>query len=359
MSDKPFVIITTELPPAMCGIGTYSWLLRMEMPNESSRVEFLVNKNVPGATTSALNDRVTSFNGDARQFARALDSIGAANVLLHYAGRAYARLGAPLWLARVLAQWKRRFPGSRIMVVVHELPASFPLTSRHFWLGKLSERVAARLARLADIVITNSAHHAERLRKISRRTDVHVLPSPSNIEVVPASAEPRTRTEFALVGLPFGRLQTLRLFGAHISQWRAAGALTKLHLIGPAEGEFARQGDELLDSSFVVRHGELSSHKVATLLRRAGFALTNASEETWSKSSAFMACAANECPIVVAAPRSGAGPFSFTIGADEVATISDAELTRRTQALADWYRKNAAWPIIAKRMGALWPNESS
>ncbi len=246
MNARPLVIITTELPPAMCGIGNYSWLLRTHTPNESSRVEFLVNRNVPNATATALHDHVTTFNGDSAQLAHALNSIGAADLLLHYAGRAYARFGSPMWLPRVLANWKQKFPASRIMAVMHELPAQFPMTSRHFWLNKMSERVATRVARIADIVVTNSAHQVAQVQKISGRRDVHFLPNPSNIEAAPAN-KVRMPTEFVLFGLPFGRLQALRLFAAHIRQWHAAGTLTKLHLIGPTEREFAKQGDELLD----------------------------------------------------------------------------------------------------------------
>ena len=121
------------------------------------------------------------------------------------------------------------------MAVMHELPAQFPMTSRHFWLNKMSERVAARVARIADIVVTNSAHQVAQLQRISGRRDVHLLPNPSNIEAAPANSEVRTPTEFVLFGLPFGRLQALRLFAAHIRQWHAAGMLTKLHLIGPTE----------------------------------------------------------------------------------------------------------------------------
>ena len=42
MSDRPLVVITTRLPPATCGIGSYSALLREHWPHISSPVEFLV-----------------------------------------------------------------------------------------------------------------------------------------------------------------------------------------------------------------------------------------------------------------------------------------------------------------------------
>ncbi|MDQ6940562.1 MAG: hypothetical protein M3119_10455 [Verrucomicrobiota bacterium] len=352
MTDRPLVIITTELPPAMCGIGTYSWLLRTYLPNEFSRVEFLVNKKTPDAEITPRGDRVTAFDGSPKKLAAALAQAGAANVLLHYAGRAYQRFGAPAWMPRVFVDWKRKFPDSRLIVVVHELPAKFPIASRHFWLGKISERVVARLAHSADVLVTNSAHHVKRLRAITGREDVRFLANASNIESAVAPGTPRVRTEFVVFGLPFGRWQTLELFQGRIRQWSAAGLLTKLHLIGPTDGVFAAKAAELIDDAIVVRHGEISSDKIGSLLRRVGFALTNASEETWSKSTTFMACVANECPIVVASSRSGSGPFSNTVGTDEVATISETELAHRTKALADWYRAEADWPIVASRLTA-------
>ena len=358
MMKRPLAIITTELPPAMCGIGTYSWLLRTYSPNESSPVEFLVNRNIPGVSTTPHGDRVTAFDGDGQKLATALDRIGEANVLLHYAGRAYHRFGFPSWMPRVIGQWKKKFPRGRLLMIVHELPASFPMTSRHFWLGKMSERVVARLARQADVLITNSAHHVKRLRAISGRDDVHFLPTPSNIEIIAGSEIRRHRTEFAIFGLPFGRWQTLELFQTYIRQWSSTGLLTKLHLIGPTDDLFSAQGNQLVASAPVERHGQISSDKISALLGQVGFALTNASEETWSKSTTFMAFAASACPIVVATPRSGGGAFANTVGADEVPTISEEELDRRTRALLQWYRAEADWPVLAQRLRALWPNES-
>ena len=57
MNAKPLVVITTRLPPAICGIGTYSWRLREHWPNESRSIEFFTVD--PGA--SPRGDRVVSF----------------------------------------------------------------------------------------------------------------------------------------------------------------------------------------------------------------------------------------------------------------------------------------------------------
>ncbi len=234
MNAKPLVVITTRLPPATCGIGTHSWLLRKNWPNESQEVEFLVVDDTAGASGVMTTDRVTAFQSSAGLLSRELDRVGVADVLLHYAGRAYQRFGCPVWLPGVLANWKRKFPGSRLMIFVHEMPGDLPMRSRHFWLGKVNAWTIGRLAAIADVLVTNTASNAARLRKISGRADIHLVPVGSNIETAPESSDgPRARTEFALFGLSFGRLQTLQLFDAHLRRWKATGRMTKLHLIGP------------------------------------------------------------------------------------------------------------------------------
>ncbi len=265
MSAKPLVVITTRLPPATCGIGTHSWLLRKNWPNESQEVEFLVVDDAAGASGVTTTDRVTVFKSKAALLARELDRIGVADVLLHYAGRAYQRFGCPVWLPGVLANWKRKFPGSRLMIFVHEMPGDLPMRSRHFWLGKVNAWTIGRLAAIADVLVTNTASNAARLRKISGRADIHLVPVGSNIETVPEPSGSRARTEFALFGLSFGRLQTLQLFDAHLRRWKATGRMTKLHLIGPTEDRFAAQADEV--GPVVGRFGSRYSPRCSAVAR--------------------------------------------------------------------------------------------
>jgi hypothetical protein len=360
MSDRPLVVITTRLPPATCGIGAYSALLREHWPDRAGAVEFLVVEDVANATSTPRSDRVSEFSGEAAKLWHQLDRIGAADVVLHYAGRAYQRFGCPVWLPGVLAKWKQKFAGSRLMIVVHELPGELPMTSRHFWLGQLDAWIVRRLSRIGDVLATNTQHHAETLRRISGRSDVHLLPVGSNIVVATEPARSRAATEFVLFGLPFGRLQTLQRLDSDIRRWQSNGRLTKLHIIGPDGDEFSREADALISSWSasleVVRHGALPSPDVSAILGNAGFALTNVTAATWSKSGAFMACAAHRCAVVVAAAPSSEVPFCFSIAKDELETIDAAEVDRRTAALAQWYHENADWPVIATRLASLWEN---
>jgi hypothetical protein len=354
MNEKPLVVITTRLPPAMCGIGTCSWLMREHWPNES--VRFLVLDEAPSNATTSRGDSVTSINGGADALTRELDRIGAADIVLHYAGRAYHRFGFPFWLPRALSRWKRRYPESRLAVFVHEVPGALPMTSRHYWLGRLSKAVLRRLAVVADELITNTEHHARELKTIAKGRAVSIVPIASNIEAAAPEQESRSRGEFVLFGLPFGRLQTLQIFDRHIDGWLSAGVLKQLHIIGPHDDRFAAQAEALLSrwprQDFIIRHGVLSSPEVAHILHRAQFALTNATEETWSKSGAFMACAANACPVVIAEPAAG-GPLSYAIPASEVASIKPVDAEARAAKLKAWSDENADWPVIAARVISL------
>ena len=357
MTDRPLAIITTRLPPATCGIGTYSALLRKHWPNDARRVDFLVMEAAAATDTGA--DSVSAFNGNGAELAEALCRLGDADVLLHYAGRAYHRLGFPLWMPSALAKWRKRFPGGRLMIFFHEVPGKLPITSKHFWFGRLNAYVIRRLAASADVVITNTESQRATLWQITHRDDVELLPVPSNIETTREANTPRARTEFIIFGLPFGRLQTLQSFEAHIRRWVDGQRLTRLHLVGPVDDGFAQDADDLINTwphaSLVVRHGRLASAEVSSLLQQAGFALTNVTHDTWSKSGAFMAAASNRCAVVMRDNRAASAPLCHTISADEVDTVSEQEIDQRSVALARWYYENADWPVIAARVAALWP----
>src|SRR5204863_3763662 len=142
---------------------------------------------------------------------------------------------------------------------------------------------------------TNTDTHAAIIRRLSGRNGVDCVPVGSNIEPVASLSRPRAETEFVIFGLPFGRWQTLQAFEPQIRKWHQSGVLTKLHLIGPEEKRFASQVTRLLGSfsGTVVHHGKLAAADISQLLAHARYALTNVTLGTWSKSCAFMACAAH------------------------------------------------------------------
>jgi hypothetical protein len=357
MSAPRAVVITTRLPPQICGIGTYSWLTHKHRPNDSSPADFLVMEGAAESRALLGWDAITDFNGDPGKLGQALDRAGPANVLLHYAGRAYQRFGCPIWMPGVLSKWKAKFPNGRLTVFFHELPGKLPRLSRHFLFSKINARIIRQLAAVADGMVTNTENHVAILRKLSGRDDIHCIFVGSNIEPVASSSQPRMRTEFIIFGLPFGRLQTLQWFDSEICSWQTSRCLTALHLIGPEDEKFTVQANELMDGwpepVVAVRHGLLPDAEVSRLFARAQFALTNVTPETWSKSGAFMACAATGCAAVIKAGETQFVPLSYAVAAKEVEKISDVELASRTVSLKAWYYQSADWDVTAKRLAAL------
>lgn len=355
MSDRALAIITTRLPPATCGVGAHSAFLRKHWPKNATPVEFFVVEGASEARPVCDGDQITQFDGDGAQLARALERFGPADIILHYAAQAYQRWGCPVWLPGVLARWRRKMRTGRLLVFVHEVPGAADFTSRHFWLGKVDAWILRRLGSLAEVVVTNTESHRRKLQRISGRHDIHLVPVGSNIEVVSSPPASRARQEFVLFGLPFGRWQTLRLFDFYLHRWHEQGQLAKLHIIGPEDDRFSREADRLLTSwkdDVVLRHGVLPSAEISRLLQSARFALTNATSETWSKSSAFMACAEHGCALILSGKLPTQIPLSSAVAASEVETISDAELERRTGVLRDWYAWNADWPVVATSLAA-------
>lgn len=356
MNTPPLVVITTRLPPQVCGIGTYSWLLHRNWPGSRPNTRFLVLDGGAQSIKDLDYPAIAEFNSKPEALARELDRVGRADVLLHYAGRAYHRYGCPWWLPSVLAAWKKRSPAGRLMVLFHELPGSFAVTSRHYWIDMCNRRVIRKLAKVADTLITNTAEHADKLKKISKRADIHWFPVPSNIPVGSNVSTARVRTEFVIFGLPFGRWQTLQMFDEEIRSWSESGHLTKLHLVGPPDEKFESRADELINAwrhpGVVTRHGMLPAAEVSRLLARAQFGLANANIENWSKSAVFMAFVSHGCPVV-SKIKSDAPPLSFVVVPEEVATIDDVDLAERSRALQEWYRAQADWSVIAKKISSL------
>ncbi len=356
MQTVPLLIIAPRLPPRACGIGTYAWQLNQHWPTDGAANRFLVIGDAGASREHLQSDLIHDFPPDARGFADALEQSGAADVLLHYAGRAYHRFGFPRWMPRAFAIWRNRKRSRRLHIIFHELPADLPLISKQGILQRLSFPVAQALAEQAATTMTNSAHHAEVLRRWKLQSEVEWMPVPSNI---PAPAEPTgkpQRGEFAIFGLPYTRLQTLREFGASICSWRTSGRLTHLHLIGPRDFKFSPQADalvaEILPPDAVTQHGELQPAEVSRRLQDAEFCLSSSNELTWSKSGTFMAYAAHGCAVIV--PQSSTSdPLAFTIAPDDVTAITAQVAEAKAAQLRRWYGQNADWGLIASRVAAI------
>jgi hypothetical protein len=358
MQSRPLIIISTRLPPQICGIGMFSWLLHRHWPGDTSQQRFVVVED-ENNVSPASGTTISAFGDDWAALSQSLNDAGSADVLLHYAGRGYHRYGCPTQLPTILREWKIKFPAGRLIIFFHELPGRLPVFSKHYWLNICNRQVVRKLASLADLVITNTQEHVRTLEKLSAHRHIPCLPVPSNIENVNNVQPAKIRTEFIVFGLPYGRWQTLLAFDSYIRAWQQSGTLTKLHLIGSTDTKFDVRAEALLktypDPNVVVRHGEMSSERISTVLSKARFALTTADELTWSKSTTLMAFLDHGC-VVVTKSKFAFEPLSFSVTADKVSSVSDAELDAKGGAGRDWYRANADWSVLAGEVSDLITN---
>lgn len=356
MDVAPLLIVAPRLPPQACGIGTYAWQLNQHWPTNRALNRFLVFADAAASREHLQTERVRDFPANARGFADVLEQSGAADVLLHYAGRAYHRFGFPRWMPQAFAMWRGRDTGRRLHVMFHELPADLPLLSKQGILQRLSFPVARALAEQAATTMTNSAHHAAVLNRWTLQSEVKWMPVPSNI---PAPAERTAQArggEFLIFGLPYTRLQTLREFTDSIRSWNESGRLSRLHLIGPRDFKFSPQADaliaEMLPADAVTDHGELEPAEVSRWLQGAEFCLSSSNELTWSKSGTFMAYAVHGCAVVVPV-SSTSEPLGFTIASADVTAIATQAAEAKGEQLRQWYQQNAEWELIASHVAAI------
>lgn len=112
-------------------------------------------------------------------------------LLLHYVGYGYGKRGAPTWLATRWERLKtnrRRSPIS-LGVMFHEVAALGPPWTSSFWLHLLQLRIARRLLRASDLVVTSLDRYA-RLLGVSRDApSVEVIGVPSTVGEPPRMVE--------------------------------------------------------------------------------------------------------------------------------------------------------------------------
>ena len=112
-----------------------------------------------------------------------VDGVDPIVLIVHYSGYGYESRGLCGWLLREL-RLARVHIGLRLRVVVmfHELYASGPPWRSAFWLQGRQATIAADLAALGDVAITNTEFHARWLeQQLGQRRRVDVWPVFSNV----------------------------------------------------------------------------------------------------------------------------------------------------------------------------------
>ncbi len=265
-------------------------------------------------------------------------------LVLHFSGYGYAARGLCGWLLDELANLRATHGSSlRLIVVFHELFASAPPWRTAFWLGPMQAAIAARLARLADALWTNTEGHARWLRS--------QVPAGTAIAVEPV---------FSNVGEPFdvkplaARQPRAVVFGSAVTRRRALAGLDRqaatLRQLGVRELVEVGQGERVGDAGGGIAcsfAGALPREELGALLMDSRFGLLEYPPQFLSKSSVFAAYAAHGCLVLdrcAAGPASdglAAGRHYLAIGAgrhDDAGAVQTGPALQQVATLgASWY----------------------
>jgi hypothetical protein len=214
------------------------------------------------------------------------------SLVLHFSGYGYATRGVCFWLLEELRVLRAHHGGSlKLVVVFHETFATGPPWRSAFWVSPLQERIAVRLASMADAVWTNTDEHARWLRPRMRDSArIVVRPVLSNV------GEPRTllsssdRDSCAVVfGLASTRQRAFDGLRGHEGLLQRLGVTELIEVgNGPASTHALH--------SIACRHaGRLEQPALTQLLGRARFGVVHYPSHHLGKSGVFAAYAAHGC----------------------------------------------------------------
>lgn len=293
--------ILPRVPPAVCGIGDYTWGIARRLRDEhdihssflsagtswtkpEGETEFPVFR-LPELTSQALVSFVTSQ----------VDEFQA--IVLHMSPYGYQKRAVPLWLANGWRRVSKMKVRPRMITMFHELYASGPPTSSAFWLQPLQKHVLRVVAQASDGLRTNRQPYADWLLSLSglKASEVAVMPVYSNfgepVVLPPLSARAPAMAMFAW-GIHSGE-SLAALMEKACAHCRSFGLHT-LHLIGGKDRVLSvPPGIEL------VRHGFLEAGAISNLLSSCRMAYTAYSAEHFGKSTLMAAFAAHGLAVIV------------------------------------------------------------
>lgn len=194
--------IVPRLPPNVDGVGDYALQLALQLQQDFGiETRFITGERGMAPDSEVAGFRVDRVTGStAQDLLDLLPKQQPALVLLHYVGYGYAQRGCPLWLVNGLEQWRSTVPHAHLITMFHEIYATGAIWTSAFWLSKLQQQLAARLAQCSDRVLTNKQLYADRLYRLSRKqhTQIPVLPVFSNVGE-PGQTPPLSERERRLV----------------------------------------------------------------------------------------------------------------------------------------------------------------
>ena len=332
MRAEPHTLVQV-VPPDHGGVRDCADCLQAEWQRGGTPSTVMeLSKNL--ARARSLVERIE----DARAGAKGASSSPRLSVVLHYSGYGYGQRGLCFWLLDQLRSLREQHRDAlRLVVVFHELYASGPPWRSAFWLTPAQAWLAARLAVSADVLWTNSEHHAHWLRgKAPPSVPLQVRPVFSNV------GEPDRLPAWA------DRLPQAVVFGSASTRQRAFDALQAhegllRHIGVEAIVEVGTGAASTRGTATLQRHhfGRLDTDALGQLLLASQVGLLDYPSTLLGKSGVLAAYAAHGCAVLNT--RAG-GPNSDGLVArrDYLAgrsliTTDSANLEAMSNRLCAWY----------------------
>lgn len=333
-SETPGPLIIQVLPPGRGGVFDYLQCLKTEWDAQGiSSYVIALSKKI--AAQRSLAERIAEHQTDALQ---------SCSVVLHFSGYGFGQRGICFWLLGELRALRtRRRGGLRLIVVFHELFASGPPWRSAFWLSRVQALIAARLARMADVLWTNTEEHAQWLRAVAGSAEpVHVRPVFSNI------GEPERQTRVN------GRRPVAVIFGSASTRQRVFDELpsheAKLRQLGIEELVEVGNGTTTPGKRTTIalrRAARLEPAELCRLLQDSRFALLDYPSQLLGKSGVFAAYAAHGC-VVLNTRKAGSDVDRLTAGSNYLSLAAPVDAAASTVAheaiatrLVHWYADHA------------------
>lgn len=321
MSSMRISFLAPRLPPAVCGVADHTRLLADEMHGQGAEVAF-IHCDAALASGASLPGPVNRWTGGSEALESYLAQQQADWLWVQFSNYGYSRWGAPYSLGRDLRSVRRRMPGVRLAIYLHEthcLPRQLgfkgPILSR--W----QRHTVAAVTRLGDLAFVSVAPYERRVidEYGVDPSKVFRLPIGSNIPPANLTPEERSRQRRNLgwadgdvVGVIFGayptQVRALRRFQEVIVRGIRAGILQRVVCVG---GDGPVTPPELLDlvdrfsapEKFEIL-GPRPAEEVGRILNCCDFAFSPTPRHVLEKSGAFLACAfAGLAVLVYAAPK--------------------------------------------------------
>lgn len=221
-------IISRNFPPAICGVGDYSYRLAENLKNKNNEIHIITSDE-----PESRDFPVTSI-GNSWTPVKLLKTVGELKpdfIILQYVCQMYGRAGIIPGLLAFILLVKLLFPHTKLLVTFHEL--WIPLNPKELILGIIQRLQTGIIILAADAGIVTTISREKAMRKLFSFKKIYKIPVGSNI---PAAPIPRTLSAGdGLTLSTFGRIHPERDL---ISLIKAVGIIyqkydnVKLKIIG-------------------------------------------------------------------------------------------------------------------------------